>query len=324
MTEVSEAHAKGAERLLKVCGQIARGEEVVIVYDEPAEGVARIIAEAALRIDAVPVLLRMPSRDVDGQEPPGAVAAAMGAADLFLTPVSRSITHTEAVKNAVEGGGRGLVLTQWNEDLLVRGGLQADFPAIAPRCKALGEAFARGSELRITAPGGTDLTVDIRGRRGNALTCIVGPGEFSPVPTIEANVSPVEGSAQGTVVADVSVPYAGIGILDEPIRAEIRDGMVVGLSGGAQADQLEEVLDSFGDPMSYNVAEIGIGMNPEATVTGFMLEDEAVARTAHLGIGTSITLGGVVKAASHYDLLLWHPTVAVDGEVVVEEGHVRV
>jgi leucyl aminopeptidase (aminopeptidase T) len=47
-----------------------------------------------------------------------------------------------------------------------------------------------------------------------------------------------------------------------------------------------------------------------------MLEDEGVLGTIHIGIGTSHTLGGEVMAPTHYDLLMWEPTIVVDGAVV--------
>ena len=53
-----------------------------------------------------------------------------------------------------------------------------------------------------------------------------------------------------------------------------------------------------------------------------MLEDEGVISTAHIGIGTSITLGGVVKAPTHYDLLMWNPRIEVDGRVIVDGNEI--
>jgi leucyl aminopeptidase (aminopeptidase T) len=55
-----------------------------------------------------------------------------------------------------------------------------------------------------------------------------------------------------------------------------------------------------------------------------MLDDEGVLRTLHIGIGTSITLGGTVKASCHYDLLMWDPTISIDGVTVVEDGELRI
>ena len=53
-----------------------------------------------------------------------------------------------------------------------------------------------------------------------------------------------------------------------------------------------------------------------------MLEDEGVEGSVHIGIGTSITLGGVVKAASHYDLIMTKPTIVADGKTLLNEGKI--
>jgi leucyl aminopeptidase (aminopeptidase T) len=56
---------------------------------------------------------------------------------------------------------------------------------------------------------------------------------------------------------------------------------------------------------------------------GVMLEDEGVYGSVHIGIGTNITLGGNVKAAIHYDLLMYGATIELDGNIVLEKGQVR-
>ncbi len=128
-----------------------------------------------------------------------------------------------------------------------------------PTCLKVADTFGKGKRARITTPAGTDLTMDIAGRPGNALYCIVGPGQFSPVPNVEANI-----------------------------------------------------------------AELGGGLNPKCKMIGIMLEDEGVQGSAHIGVGTNITLGGTIKAPCHYDLLVWHPRIEIDGEVVIDGKEVRV
>lgn len=155
------------------------------------------------------------------------------------------------------------------------------------------------------------------------LTYLVKPGQFSPVPTVEANVPPVEGSAGGRLVVDASIPYIGIGVLNEPMDVRVANGTIQSIEGGKQADILTDNLDSFDDPLVYNIAEVGLGLNPYSRLTGCMLDGEGVLKTLHIGIGTNITLGGHVKASCHYDLLMWNPTVSIDGVVVVEEGELR-
>ncbi|MFQ6053477.1 MAG: hypothetical protein ACE5OO_04515 [Candidatus Bathyarchaeia archaeon] len=55
---------------------------------------------------------------------------------------------------------------------------------------------------------------------------------------------------------------------------------------------------------------------------GIMLDDEGVLSSSHIGIGTNITLGGTIKAAIHYDLVLWRPTIELDGAIIMEEGEI--
>ena len=87
---------------------------------------------------------------------------------------------------------------------------------------------------------------------------------------------------------------------------------------------LAEDLKRWNDPMVYNVAELGVGLNPKCTMCGIMLEDEGVFGTVHIGIGTNITLGGHVKASIHYDLIMWKGTIALDGRTIMQEGRVLI
>ncbi len=183
-------------------------------------------------------------------------------------------------------------------------------------CRRVGEAFTEGNNLRLTSPRGTDLRFSIEGRRANVLTNIPDRGELAPVPDIEVNVVPVEGTAEGRLIADASVPYLGIGVLREPIVCEVSDGYIERIEGGEQAEILLRDLESHADRNCFNVAELGVGLNPNARLTGQMLDDEGVLGTIHIGIGTSHTLGGKVVAPTHYDLLMWDPNIEVDGSVV--------
>ncbi len=92
------------------------------------------------------------------------------------------------------------------------------------------------------------------------------------------------------------------------------------ITGDWAADRVRRAWESMDDHNVYNLAEIGIGMNPHCRLTGRMLEDEGVATTCHFGIGTSITLGGDVKAKCHYDFVVRNPTISVDSRVVMDEG----
>jgi 2,5-dihydroxypyridine 5,6-dioxygenase len=315
---------RGAATLLDGCAAVKPGESILIVTDMLKYEIARVLAAASIERGAETILMIMQPRIRAGQEPPKAVAEAMKRADVIYLPVSRSITHTHAVKDAAAAGARLIAMTEFTEEMMIQGGLEADFSKLKPICLKVAGCFQQGKKARLTTPAGTDLLMDIEGRPGNALYCIVEPGQFSPVPTVEANVSPIEGTANGRIVVDASIPYLGIGVIEEPLVVDVEAGFITRIEGGRQARILRDDLESQDDPNSFNIAELGLGLNPQCRLLGIMLEDEGVLGTAHIGIGTNITLGGIIKAPCHYDLLMWNPRVEVDGKVIIEGKALKV
>lgn len=312
--------ARGARTIVQTCAQVKPGDLVVILTESGMVSIANSVASEVQKVDAEPVIISILPRDSDGQEPPNIVANAILNSNVFISAVKTSITHTNAVKNAVENGTRGILLTQFTEQLLIGGGIEADFKQIAPICKKYARLLEVGNNVHLTTRKGTDLTFSAEGRRGNALYGIVEPGQFSTIPTIEANCSPVEGSANGVIVADASIPYIGIGLLKEPVTCVVKNGMIDSIDGGYQAKMLSENLESKEDPFVYNIAEMGIGLNPKCSFKGIMLEDEGVLGSVHIGIGTNITLGGTVTASLHYDLIMRRGTIEIDGQVILKDG----
>lgn len=286
---------RGAKTLVDVSTRVKAGEKVLIVTDFTKTAIAEAIAAVAQDRGAEVMIMIMQPRERAGQEPPKPVAEAMLAADVVFVPVSRSVTHTHAVKNAAANGARIIVMTDFTEEMMRHGGIEADFASIKPQCLAMARKLEAAKAIHLTTPGGTDLRFDSTGRRGNALYCLVEPGEFSTIPTVEANTTPVEGTAEGVIVCDASIPYLGIGLVDAPVTCTVSKGFITRIEGGRAADILRRDLESHNDKNSFNVAELGLGLNPCCRMCGIMLEDEGVIGTAHIGIGTNITLGGQTK-----------------------------
>ena len=44
---------------------------------------------------------------------------------------------------------------------------------------------------------------------------------------------------------------------------EVRDGFITRIEGGRQAEVLRRDLESHGDRNSFNIAELGVGLNPK-------------------------------------------------------------
>ena len=76
-------------------------------------------------------------------------------------------------------------------------------------------------------------------------------------------------------------------------------------------------------PEARNVAELGVGTNDCARITGTILEDEKILGTVHVAFGNNASMGGTVKVPFHLDGVIRAPTLVVDGEVLLEDGRPR-
>jgi leucyl aminopeptidase (aminopeptidase T) len=316
----------GARKVVRILARVKAGEKVLIVADTDTPVVAEALATAALEITPEVVTTLMTPRAVDGDEPPAIVASALLAADVALIPVSYSISHSTAVRTALKHGTRVLSLPAATPDQLVRGGAEADFEAAAPTVRKMGELLTAAATAHLTTPAGTDCTFDLRGRSGNAHDCILDrPGKFSAFPNIEANISPVDGTAEGVIVFDGSIPNLRLGRLRDPVRCTVKKGNIVKVEGGPEADMIRKVWAEMGDAAVYNIAQLAIGLNPAIPMlTGVWAQDHGAFGTVHIGIGTSANLGGTTKAACHFDGMMYHPTLTLDGRVVLEGGALRI
>jgi leucyl aminopeptidase (aminopeptidase T) len=313
---------RGARRIVEYNAQVKSGEKVLIITDFSEQiPHAQALAGAVWEVGAEPIISVIVPRKVHGREPPEPVAESMKKADVILLPISVSITHTSATKAALAEGARVIVLTDITDGLMSEGGIEADFEEIKPLCEKVAKLLTDTNLVRLTSPRGTNLTMNLDGRKGNAHTGLARePGTASTVPDIEANISPIEGSGEGVFVADASIPYYQIGVLREPVVFTIKEGKVVKIEGEDQARTISNMMEAQKNPNVYNLAQLAFGLNPECTMSGLTLDDEGVYGTAHIGIGTSIVLGGEVMASMHSDAVMWEPTLEADGKVVLKDG----
>jgi len=316
----------GARKVVRTLARVKAGEKVLIVADTDTMAVSAALATAALEITPEVVTTVMNPVAVDGDEPPAIVGAAMLAADVALLPVSYSISHSTATRNALKHGTRVLSLPATTPDQLVRGGAEADFEAASPTVRKMGELLGAAASAQLTSPAGTNCSFDLRGRSGNAHDCILDrPGKFSAFPNIEANISPVDGTAEGTIVFDGSIPNLRIGPLRAPVKCTVQKGNIVKVEGGPEADMIRKVWAQLGDASVYTIAQLAIGLNPAIyMLTGVWAQDHGAFGTVHIGIGTSANIGGTTKAACHFDGMMYRPTLKLDGRVVLENGELQI
>ncbi|MDI6894706.1 MAG: aminopeptidase [Bacillota bacterium] len=316
-TELEARLGEGARVAVSQCLRVGPGESVLVVTDPDCRKVAEALWAAASAAGAEPLLLVMRARQAHGEEPPPAVAEAMKVAGVCLAPTSRSLTHTVARRQATAAGCRIASMPGITPEMMART-LAVDYRGIAALTEKVAALLDGAAEARVRTPAGTDLTLDISGRRAMRDTGLyTRPGDFGNLPAGEAYIAPGEGSARGRLVVDGSM--AGVGTLDQPLVIEVVDGQADSITGGVAAARLTDLLDRVGRD-ARNLAELGIGTNPAARVTGNVLEDEKVLGTVHLALGANASFGGKVQVGSHLDGVLLSPDVWVDGVQIMRSG----
>ena len=293
------------------------GERVLIVTDERLRHIGYALHAAAVSLSLDVVLVEMRPRQTNGEEPPPDVAELMTKYDVVLCPTSKSLTHTDSRRAASAAGARVATLPGVTEDIMVRC-MNADYHRIAERTYRLCERLAKTRTIRVTAPSGTDITMPVEGRQPHASSGLFREkGQWGNLPTGEAYLAPLEGRSNGVVVVDGSM--AGVGMVRQPLRIEVKDGYATDITGGPEAERLAALFEPHGQD-ARTVAEFGIGTNDKAILTGIILEDEKVMGTIHIAFGDNKSMGGSVRVASHLDGLIKQPTVWFDETMVMEDG----
>ena len=311
MSDLEQAVVTVVERCLRV----QAGETVLVVADPDSVAIGEGLLAAARAAGGDAVLTILPPNPARGTEPPAPVAAAFAAADVFIAPCLPSLSHTSARKRACEAGHRGATMPGVTADMLARL-MSTDFDALAARCRAAAALLTDADEAHVTCPRGTDLRLDLSGRAGiSDEGDLTAPGAFGNLPCGEGFIAPVGG--EGTIAASV---LAAVGVTDEPVLLRVRDGRLAGAEGAAEASQrFLAQLDAHGE-LGRNLAELGVGTNDRATITGNILEDEKILGTVHVAFGASAGIGGTVTVPVHLDVVVFEPSLRIGDTQVLDAG----
>ena len=108
----------------------------------------------------------------------------------------------------------------------------------------------------------------------------------------------------------------------QPMETTVHEGLIKDIKGGTEAKQFKGWLESLNDQTAYNIAELGVGMNPHIKKFDGSSRDEGVVGGIHIGIGENTCFpGGKVKSAYHNDFVLRNNvTLELDGKAVIKEG----
>ncbi|MCX7991166.1 MAG: aminopeptidase [Proteobacteria bacterium] len=129
-------------------------------------------------------------------------------------------------------------------------------------------------------------------------------GSFGNLPAGEVFIAPVEDMTEGSLV----IEWTNEGKLKKPLLADIKNGRVVRLEGDEKLkDYLGEIFNR--DGRNNCLCELGLGTNKRAKRADNILEAEKIYGTAHIAFGDNITFGGVNRASTHIDYVIFSPEI---------------
>ncbi len=235
--------------------------------------------------------------------------------------------------NALMGSGKARAF--WSPsvtlDTFIRT-VPVDYALMRRRARKLGTALNRADRVHVTAPGGTDIELGLRGRKAQLDDgSFSRPGTGGNLPAGETYISPANYDAEGVLVFDgsLAVVDGGAFVPRRPVTVDVQGGRAIRIRGGAGAKRFEASLRA-GEAMARgmkglkgwsakrihayernarHLGELGIGLNPRARVTGNMLEDEKILGTCHFAIGANYD--DDAEAFIHLDCIVKSPTIAV-------------
>jgi aminopeptidase len=292
------------------CLGIKQGESVLILVDTlTPPSIGKDLFDAAKNLGCEVFMLTMLPRMRHGEELPATVAEAMKLADVVIAPTTYSLTHTQAKINACKAGTRLASMPGITEGMMMSGGITAECQWINTIAVELKERLKNIRRVKIITDLGTDIVFDLDGCTWMMDTGLCQePGRSCNLPAGELYIAPR--NANGIFVVDGSI--SGFGLLDSSLEFTVKDRYVTDIKG-KHSDKMRSMLDRVGYE-AFNIAELGIGINPEARLIGNVLEDEKVGGTVHIALGDNSTFGGDVIAGIHLDGIIKKPILYLDGE----------
>ena len=322
--------------------------------------IAAALFEVALQVGSKPVLIFQPVKNQFNFAEPAVIAAFQAKPEVVISLSTEKLGKDSiGIANPYKYGnvnydhifhllmyGEKVTRSFWSPGVTIDSFCRTvpiDYLVLQGRCAKIKAILDEAVQIRISAPGGTDFHCTLNNRLAKS-----DDGDFSlggkggNLPAGETFISPENGSASGIIAFDGSISLSSCDIvINEPIRCKVENGFVTDIKGAKEAASLLKTITEaeenallferegkiaagLGDCYARNarnIGEIGIGLNPNATITGNMLEDEKAFHTCHFAIGHNYDEDA--PSLIHLDGLVKNPTIIVrakDGtETVIEQ-----
>ncbi|AEB11360.1 aminopeptidase [Marinithermus hydrothermalis] len=320
-----------AQRIVRHHLAVQPGENVLIVADPETEtDIYLALAGSVQAVGAEYTVALMPTR---GQE----------RATRLTRPIERALEEVDVLIGVTRASGaptyaprvaellaqrriRALSMVMRDLDNYLKGAATADYEALEALGQRVAQLWSQAEEIRIQTRAGTDFRAGVTKEPVMGQVVIVEcglarePGREAAFSDGEVSQRPRTGTSQGVLVVDG--PVAGLKGMD-PFILEVEAGRVVRLEGGGhRVRQLEAVFRSL--PCARHIAEVGIGLNPNALRNGDFEEEKKALGNVHVALGSDLFYGGTHECGLHWDMVLYDASVWLDDLLLFKDGKLMI
>lgn len=310
---------EGAETVVKQSLNVKPGEDVVVLNDGNDQDLIDSLIEVLDDVGADYRLVVYTEPENHGEEPPENVSNVMREADVVIAPTLKSLSHTDARRQANEAGTRVVTMPTVTKEVWKQS-LSEDYSKVKELSEKFYDELENVSKVRIVTPSGTDLKLKVDRKFFEKDTGFIREkGDFGNLPAGETDGGVL--NAEGRLVID-HFPYA-----DQGTVVEIENGNAVAVKHpeSVKGSKLSEQFEKTS--CAKKVAELGIGTNSKARLIGNVLQDEKVKGTVHIAFGDNSTYfpenhDKHNSCNVHWDTVCEDPTVWFDGKKVINKGEI--
>jgi hypothetical protein len=347
----NEARIKAFQSLFSKCLKLTAGDELLVVYDESMRELLGVFEQAIASEAISTTLVYLPKvvQDIlvaqsrthgpkDKVALPSGIVAAITASTAMLN-VLDSYAENAPVRRAINRTPRPntcrLATIPGISDVILQAILDARTEEIVQSCEEVAWLLGEASSAEIVSLDSLSreyrLRLALGGWENEPIMSpgVLLPGSWGNVPPGETFCCPPPDKVNGQICINGSIPGRvlkdGEEILLEFDRGKLLswkspfDGEVS--PAAAFFDELQAQGKRNQDENWNTFAELGLGLNPDITgLTGNPLFDEKASRTLHVAIGDNSVFGDDVTSFIHEDLITRHPSLYLDGHLVMKDG----
>jgi leucyl aminopeptidase (aminopeptidase T) len=334
---IDEKFNTGISTAVQVCMNITRADKVLVITDLKTLAIGKALAAESNKAGAQTRLIKLeefgvrPMTDV----PPAMIkelvevqpTVTFFAADGQEGEVKMRMALTSEIRNTFTK--LGLPFPRHGHMIgitpqLIREGMTADYVEINRLTLELLNLVKDAKTIKVTSRKGTDITATFNPEyrwvpcHGLYHTA----GDWGNLPEGEIFTCPA--GLDGIIVADVLGDYFSpkYGVLDSPLRIEVKDGLVQDVScrDTAIAEEFLTYLKSADNGL--RAGEFAIGTNIAVTeLSGNLLQDEKIPGI-HVAFGNPIgyQTGADWSSDVHVDVVPVGCTIQVDEKTIMKNG----